>query len=51
MVQIWWKNEKGEKECVIDDCLGIPPLILIADLKRQDKIDGTTGGKYYIVRN
>jgi hypothetical protein len=49
MVQIWWKNEK--EECIIDDCFEISPLILIADLKRQDKLDGTTGGKYYIVRN
>lgn len=51
MVQIWWKNEKGENEYIIDDCFSVSPLILIADLIRQDKADGTAGGKYYIVRN
>ena len=49
MTQIWLE-EKGKNVCVIPDCFGVSPLALIADLKRQDNLDGTVGGKYYIKR-
>lgn len=49
MVQIWWKDE-NKRECVIEDCFGVSPLLLIADLIKQDNLDGTVDGKYYIVR-
>lgn len=49
VVQIWLK-ENGKDFCVIEDCYGLSPLALIADLKRLDKLDGTEGGKYYIKR-
>lgn len=48
-VQIWLKDN-GEDFCVIEDCFGVSPLLLIADLKKQDKLDGTSSGKYYIKR-
>lgn len=47
--QIYYTDGK-ESICVIDDCFGESPLALVAALKRQDKSDGTIGGKYYIVR-
>ena len=49
MTQIWLE-EKDKNVCVIPDCFGTSPLVLIADLKRQDQLDGTVGGKYYIKR-
>lgn len=49
LVQIWIKDNEDDF-CVIDDCFGVSPLLLIADLKKQDKLDGTVGGKYYIKR-
>lgn len=47
MTQIWLQVKK-KRFCVIPDCFGEDPIKLIADLKKQDKADGTTGGRYYL---
>lgn len=49
MVQIWLEVKK-KHYCVIPDCFGESPIRLIADLKKQDVLDGTEGGRYYIKR-
>lgn len=48
---IWCKKPDGTEYQVIDDCEGQSPWLLIKDLRKQDRIDGTDdGGKYILKR-
>ena len=49
LTQVWWADKNGNKECVIEDCFGVSPLLLIGELKISDKTNGTTNGDYYVV--
>lgn len=43
-----WLDEGGRSVCVIDDCFGTNPIVLIHELREQDRRDGTVGGRYYV---